>query len=578
MLFCCGLLCALAACRAETAPALSHTSDAGSVLDSDAIDSDAIDSDALDSDAVTAAAGSMDGGAAGATADASFVPGAGYPGRPGFCERAGADAIRDLFCGSAPPSIDSLRALQLLIGVNPSARASSPSAYDAGAMEYPSEPSALDASAGTADGGLASGDASTPRAYDAGESYPAAASSITTVIVDYVVLLGHSTALSGHLVSPLNPRVIMAGSGTVMAFSRGVQQVELITSARDRGGFNFYLLNFEQACTKRAGGCAPGDLFTPRIEADWTRVVARDAEELKNTPSDCRQCHQRGKDAPVLLMRELQSPWTHFFEPDPEGSAHYALPGVRGQDLVEDYVHAKGDEPYGGVPARTARQTVGFFLQNLAGEGQPLFFDAPTIEAERWPPDAAGHYAAEPKPSPTWERGYEAFKRGEQLALPYLEPRVTDPQKQARLSEAYRAYRAGQLPAEQLPDLSDIFPDDALVRARIGLQTEPGATPVEALIQACGSCHNDVLDQTISRANFNIALSRMSRAELDLALDRLQRGAGAAGVMPPPEGRQLDPAALAALVSYLQKNQRSADDDARLERAAQLGMAGGARR
>ena len=564
------LACALSACDSDGASAAPRGTDAGTVSKPDAHITDIRSTDA-------GAAKSWD----------AFVPSPGYAGRPSFCERPGADAIRDLFCGAAPPSIDSLYALQQLLGINLGTDATSAAGYDPSSDYGPmSAPGDAGGDAGTRDAGLPAAldasrpypaDASTIDTSDAGEAYPTSSSGVATAIIDYVVFMGHSTALSGHLVSPINPRVIVVGSGTVMAFNRGVQQIELVTSAHDRGGFNFYLVNFEQACTTSARGCSPGDLFTPRIEANWTRVSIRDSEDLKNTTSDCRQCHQRARDVPVLLMRELQSPWTHFFEPDPEGSAPYALPGVRGRDLVEDYVRAKGNESYGGIPARGTRQTVGFVLQNLAGDGQPLFFDAPTIEAERWPPGDHG-YAAEPKPSPTWERAYEAFKRGEQLALPYVEPRATDPQKQARLSDAYRAYRTGQLPVDQLPDLADIFPDDPLVRARIGLQTEPGATPAQALIQACGSCHNDVLDQTVSRANFNINLSRMSRAELDLALDRLRRAPDAVGVMPPPEGRQLDASALAALLSYLQADDRPQDDDLMLARAAQLGMTGGARR
>ena len=50
------------------------------------------------------------------------------------------------------------------------------------------------------------------------------------------------------------------------------------------------------------------------------------------------------------------------------------------------------------------------------------------------------------------ERGYEAWKRGEQLALPYVAPRVTDPDKQAALTEAYRLYREGEVADDELPD------------------------------------------------------------------------------------------------------------------------------
>ena len=42
-------------------------------------------------------------------------------------------------------------------------------------------------------------------------------------------------------------------------------------------------------------------------------------------------------------------------------------------------------------------------------------------------------------------------------------------------------------------------------------------TPPQLLIQACGSCHNDVLDQSISRARFNVAIGRLEREEVEQA-------------------------------------------------------------
>jgi len=162
--------------------------------------------------------------------------------------------------------------------------------------------------------------------------------------------------------------------------------------------------------------------------------------------------------------------------------------------------------------------------------------------------------------------------------LPYLEPRATDPDKQARLSEAYSRYRAGELAEEELPDMADIFPDDPQLRARIGLQTEPEASAVEGLIQACGSCHNDVLDQEISRARFNVNLWRRDPGEIAIAIDRLERSASEPGVMPPAEARQLDPQTRERLLEYLRDDPLSKEPDPRLEHAAEIGMNGGANR
>ena len=448
--------------------------------------------------------------------------------RPELCERPGDDSVRDVFCADEPPNIQSLRDLQR-------------------SLRFGLEPVAIDGSV---------------NGYDSDYT-------------PYVVALSHSTALAGRLVSPLNPRVIMVqfdkNAPTFLAFNRGVQQVELAAFDRGTQRFNFYLLRFAQACNETDAACRPGDLFTPRIESSWQKIALQDAENLKNTPSDCRQCHQRGLAAPMPLMRELQGPWTHFFS-SPDQSP-LPFPEAMGSDLSRDYLAAKDDEAYGGVPAKVLINTVGIALQNNVSPDQPLLFDGAIILNERWPWSPDG-YPERATPSAAWIAGFEAFKRGEQLALPYHGGRATDPDKQATLSEAYRSYREGTLSAEALPDFADIFPDDPQERAEMGLQNEPTASPAQLLIQACGTCHNDVLDQDISRARFNIALGRLAPKERAIAVSRLTRPRGTAGAMPPVDARQLDTDALAALKAYLEQDSRAHEDDELLEHAAQRGMAG----
>jgi mono/diheme cytochrome c family protein len=430
---------------------------------------------------------------------------------PGLCARPGDDAVRDIFCAPGPHHITGLRQLQVQLGIN----AIPEDVDDATAAAYQPDPNTL----------------------------------ITTM-----VFLGHSTALSGRLVSALNPRVLILGKQTFMAFQRGVQQVELVSVDRTDQTLNFYLVSFRQTCNVVAG-CLPGDLYTPAVERDWTEVEIRDDEDLKNTPSDCRQCHQRGRETPMLLMRELRGPWTHFFR-------------TRSDPMVQAFQETRGSELYAGIPSWAAAHTIGNTLENLVQNTQPLEF-ASAIEAELTAHDAA----LGPRRSATWDKAYQAFKRGEQLALPHFEPIPTDPNKQAKLSQAYQRYRSNELSPDQLPDLADIFPDDPQVRAEIGLQIEPQASAPEALIQSCGQCHNDALDQSVSRARFNIALARMSRDELDLAIERIQLAPASSGVMPPPETRQLDAPGRARLIEYLRQTSRPPQDDMQLEQAAKLGMA-----
>jgi hypothetical protein len=468
---------------------------------------------------------------AGASRAVATVPTSGADSRPALCKREGrSDAVRDILCSATPLSIHSLKDLQHLLRMEPPAQA--------------------------------------------------VAGSLDTVDTRYsasdFALLGLSTSLSGHVISPINPRLLLLGYDTVLAFQRGVQRVELTVLSRDGSTYDFYLLTFTQACNQSPAGCKPAELYTPRIEAEWTSVDIRDDEDLKDTPSDCRQCHQRGRDTSMLLMREISGPWTHFLEPVQSTPPVPPVPGVTGSDLTHDYELAKGDEPYGGVTVSLVPASSPEDLEIRVGEAQPLVFDSAQIDSERFPYGPSG-YPTQAQPSATWQAAWEAFKRGEQLALPHVEPRPTDPQKQARLTEAYARYRSGEISADELPDLSDIFPDDPHTRAQIGLQTEPGATPAEALIQACGSCHNDVLDQTLSRARFNIAVARMDRAELNTAIERIGRDRTAPGVMPPPEARQLDEDVRTRLIEYLRRDSRPSDADALLERAARLGMTGGGR-
>jgi hypothetical protein len=155
-------------------------------------------------------------------------------------------------------------------------------------------------------------------------------------------------------------------------------------------------------------------------------------------------------------MREITGPWTHFFEPIQATPSDPPLPGLSGGDLTHDYELAKGDEPYGGVTVSLVAASSPEDLEGTVGDAQPLVFDSALIESEIFPFGPSG-YSTQAQPSPTWQAAWEAFKRGEQLALPHASTRPTDPQKQARLADAYTSYRSGAIGAEELPDLSDIF-------------------------------------------------------------------------------------------------------------------------
>ncbi|HET8935746.1 MAG TPA: hypothetical protein VFN67_20000, partial [Polyangiales bacterium] len=239
--------------------------------------------------------------------------------RPGFCESDDEDSVRDVFCADAPPEVRSLSDLQKRLQLDPASK-------------------------------------------DPGAPYVGAPISDNPHSAQRpIAVLSHSTSLSGRLVSPINPRVIILGTHTIMAFSRGLQRVELIAFSRKRpSDLNFYLVSFEQACNQHEGGCNAGELYTDRVESSWTSVSIQDDEELENTPLDCRVCHQRARETPQLLMRELEGPWTHFFLPADLGKG---LQGVTGSELMSDFVAAKGAEIYANYDLTTIPLTSPFLMQ-----------------------------------------------------------------------------------------------------------------------------------------------------------------------------------------------------------------------
>jgi hypothetical protein len=124
--------------------------------------------------------------------------------------------------------------------------------------------------------------------------------------------------------------------------------------------------------------------------------------------------------------------------------------------------------------------------------------------------------------SSTWQMGYDAVRRGEAITFPHHDVRVTDASKLARATEAYQAYRNGELDRSQLPDIRDVFPDDPQRLAAMGFATKAGASGEDVLLEACSMCHNDRLDPSLSRARFRADLTGMRRAEKDIASGRLR--------------------------------------------------------
>ncbi|MEY4582917.1 MAG: hypothetical protein RL701_7620, partial [Pseudomonadota bacterium] len=239
-----------------------------------------------------------------------------------------------------------------------------------------------------------------------------------------------------------------------------------------------------------------------------------------------------------VRMQEFETPWTHWFFQGSRG----------GKALIADYLAAKTGEELAGLPALSIEystpSSLNIFASYAGSPQQPNMFDSLTIESEVVASAAlsGGNQPEDnsvPGVSPTWRALYERAQRGEAIPVPYHDVKVTDPAKLARMTEAYQAYRRGELPRDQLPDLRDVFPDDPQRLAAMGLATEPGLGGEAVLMQACSQCHHERLDPELSRARFRADLQGMSRAEKDLAIVRLQLPAHDALAMPPARLRVL---------------------------------------
>lgn len=372
-------------------------------------------------------------------------------------------------------------------------------------------------------------------------------------------ITAHSTSLVARSVSAINPRVIFIREAqdrdelTFMAFARGEQFSEIAVRERGSGELQFYLLTFEQSCNDSE--CLPGDLLTEQAEVGWRNVNVYAEEDLENTPRDCRVCHQtEGPETPKLLrMQELDPPWNHWF--------YSFVPG--GRAVIRDYLAAKGDESFAGLDSNEialmsspGSLSAALFFSNPGP--QPNLFVSADIEREVIE-SAAQRGGAQPDDnsvpgeSETWRAIYERSKRGEAIAVPYHDVKVTDANKLAAMTAAYQDYLAGELPREELPDIREVFPDDQMLLARMGFATEPGLDGQGVLLQACAQCHNDKLDQTLSRARFNVDLSKVDRATRDRAIARVQLPPDDPQVMPPRMFRRLSEDAKQKLIELLQR-------------------------
>lgn len=421
--------------------------------------------------------------------------------RQALCARGRVNAITELFCGDEPPAISSLADLQRALGL----------------------PLTSEEHAGFS-------------------------------------LLAHSSALAGRLVSSLNPQsVIVAlpepmpfkpgwhrddGNIVALAFARGEPFVEMAVTPPG-GELTLYLLRYEQPCDDEPGGCDLTARFSERTESGWLRWSLYDDEDLKNTVLDCLHCHQPdGPGTPrIYRIQELQTPWTHW-----EASF---LRG--GNVLLEQTVRALGtDGTVAGIPGELVRLSDPVVVEDLlrfAGSEQTNVFDAPAIEREVMESNPAQPEDNRvPGRSVTWEAIYDVAVRGDAIPPPYHDVQVTDPDKLEEMTRALIDFRTGASPL--MPDLREVFAEEAL--AGMSHRPKPGLSGEEILVHACAQCHNERLDQSLSRARFDPKrLDDLSEADRELAIERLLLPVEDRLHMPPHLFRDLSPEELDKAVAAL---------------------------
>lgn len=355
------------------------------------------------------------------------------------------------------------------------------------------------------------------------------------------VFTGHSSSLVGRFTSAINPRLIIFNSGNgasapmvTLGFVRGEQFAELISRDPSTNKLNFFLLRFKQDCNDRQGGCNNGELLGAAIESNWREITLFEDEDIENTILDCKQCHQPAgpSSAKMLRMQELRNPWTHFMRTSTPG----------GRSLLADFRKAHPNQEFAGIPANRISATdplrLELFVRANGFGNQPNEFP-PTIEFTG------------PLGRNIWQNLYNRFVQGEVIAPPYHSVKVADPAKQAKMTQAYLDLAAGKIKPEAFPDTRDVLLDSGL--RDMGFMVKDGLPGEKILVQACAQCHNKKLNQNISRAKFDIDLSKMNKEAKDLAIERINLPDSDVKKMPPPRFRILTPEEIKRLESVLRQ-------------------------
>lgn len=395
-------------------------------------------------------------------------------------------------------------------------------------------------------------------------------------------ITAHSSSLVAKFTSSINPRVIVMTPGdgagnnlanpfVVMGFVRGEQFVELIARneislANNVANLSFYLFRFERDCSITRT-CTNYDTLTPVVEKNWVSYSLYEDEDIKNTILDCKMCHQPTMRYPkILRMQEIEAPWPHFIRTPFGGTSQEVGQGVEiAKKLMADFESAKGvgaaSEGYGGIPGPLLNKGLARVLEQLVERAGFQSFN-PSSSAVF--PSKAVNTANDTYVPLSWLGLFETFISGgavvniDNKPFPMIAPssykiRVADVTKMQTMAQAYKDVMTGAKAPSTLPDIRDVFPDDPNELAYIGIRVKPGLDGRGILMNACKRCHHSELDQSLTRARFNVDLSLMSREERDLAIYRISLPEEDLKAMPPRRFMTLTEEEKQRLIQYLRQ-------------------------
>ena len=302
---------------------------------------------------------------------------------------------------------------------------------------------------------------------------------------------GHSSSLVTTKTSVLNPRaIIFTAPGTpdyvAMGFVRGDGFAELAAFDPLKQDINFFVVKIHKACDPE---CSNFERFSPEAERNWQGVTVYNDQDLKNTPLDCLQCHQPGGVTArrMLRMQELQDPWTHWFRDN--------RPSVALLNTFQEY---HPGEDYAGIPAARIPDSdpadLEDFVRAAGFDLQPNEFQTDQIATElQQNPTAV---------PPTWMAQFQKSLDGNDISTPFYMISPYDEAKVDELGAKYAAIMAGTLAPSEMPDMTEMFRDDAM--GYLGFRAADGLDAAGVIKHRCGTCHNGDFPG-ISRNNFDVA-------------------------------------------------------------------------